>query len=123
MMQDCTRIRTLEGSQTLLNWTRKQSGNSAEESRKEPEKEPTTTPAETLTGKIDENTKLEALLKAYPGLKEELPKINPAFSRLNSPLARVLIPIATIRIMSEKASMPVEELIEKIQKYIDERQG
>lgn len=123
MMQDCTRIRTLEGSQTLLNWTREQSGNSAEESRKEPEKEPTTTPAETLTGKIDENTKLEALLKAYPGLKEELPKINPAFSRLNSPLARVLIPIATIRIMSEKASMPVEELIEKIQKYIDERQG
>lgn len=40
---------------------------------------------------------------------------------LHSPLARVLIPTATIKIMSERSGMKMDELIQKIKRYIEER--
>lgn len=113
MMQDCTRIRKLEGSQTLLQWA-SESGDSANETAAE---------APSVPKKIDENTRLQDLLSAYPGLKEELPKINPAFQMLHSPLAKALIPKATVKIMSERSEMNLDELIEKIQTYVDEKDG
>lgn len=113
MMQDCTRIRKLEGSQTLLQWA-SESGDSVNETPAEASSDPK---------KIDENTRLQDLLNAYPGLKDELPKINPAFQMLHSPLAKALIPKATVKIMSERSEMNLDELIEKIQAYVDEKDG
>lgn len=117
MMQDCTHIRSLEGSQTLLAWA--SGGASAVEEEKPQDNQ--AEPESVFSQEIDEKTKLETLLKAFPGLKEELPNINPAFKRLQSPLARVIIPNANIKMMSERSGMPLEELIEKIKQYVQER--
>lgn len=131
MMQDCTHIRSLEGSQTLLSWSgelerdiEKGEGDSEVQKEKgmdEKEENKSSANSDGISAPLTPDTKLKPLLEKYPDLKEELPKINPAFKMLHSPLARVLIPKATIQIMAERSSMDVGELIEKIEHYIKNR--
>lgn len=97
MMQDCTHIRQLEGEQRLLSWEAK---------KEEPQ----------LT--IGDDTKLKTLLQQYPSLKADLITYNSKFSILNSPMAKVILPIATIKMMSEQSGIPRLELIEKINELI-----
>lgn len=97
MMQDCTHIRQLEGEQRLLSWEAK---------KEEPQ----------LT--IGDDTKLKTLLQQYPSLKADLITYNSKFSILNSPMAKVILPIATIKMMSEQSGIPRLELIEKIKELI-----
>ena len=166
MMQDCTRIRSLEGSRTLLSWDKSnkaadkhnradQEGSTyaspshsaphqeaphpqeshhhhAEEEddednyvscscMKKPANAPTEEPEEEPVTEISEyngDTRLKHLLDVYPWLKAELPQINPAFKMLSSPLARIMIPRATISMMSERSGMPIPELIAAIQARI-----
>ena len=166
MMQDCTRIRSLEGSRTLLSWDKSnkaadkhnradQEGSAyaspshsaphqeaphpqeshhhhAEEEddddnyvscscMKKPANAPTEEPEEEPVTEISEyngDTRLKHLLDVYPWLKAELPQINPAFKMLSSPLARIMIPRATISMMSERSGMPIPELIAAIQARI-----
>ena len=107
MMQDCTHIRKLEGSRTLLTWDEEQQHNSVE------------TSAETHDGEeLTSGTKLKVLLKRYPRLIEDLPTINPKFAMLKTPIAKVMIPVATVKMMSERSDMPLEELIDKLKKLI-----
>jgi len=79
----------------------------------EPEEEPVTEISE-----YNGDTRLKHLLDVYPWLKAELPQINPAFKMLSSPLARIMIPRATISMMSERSGMPIPELIAAIQARI-----
>ena len=165
MMQDCTRIRSLEGSRTLLSWDKSnkaadkynradQEGSAyaapshstphqeapipqeahhhhAEEEddddyvscscMKKPANAPAEEPEEEPVTEISEyngDTRLKHLLDVYPWLKAELPQINPAFKMLSSPLARIMIPRATISMMSERSGMPIPELIAAIQARI-----
>ena len=37
---------------------------------------------------------------------------------LNSPMAKVVLPLATIKMMSEQSGIPQEELIEKIYEFV-----
>ncbi|MDO5715560.1 MAG: PAS domain-containing protein [Tissierellia bacterium] len=122
MMQDCTHIRSLTDSRTLLTWSHE------EENLKNTEKE-IETPLIDQEGKDSEekvleeiqitaDTKLKDLLDRYPYLLDELPKLNENFKMLKSPLARVMIPKATIAIMSERGKMAPEELIQRIQELI-----
>ena len=107
MMQDCTHIRKLEGSRTLLTWDEEQQHNSVE------------TSAETHDGEeLTAGTKLKVLLKRYPRLIDDLPTINPKFAMLKTPIAKVMIPVATVKMMSERSDMPLEELIDKLKKLI-----
>ena len=165
-MQDCTRIRSLEGSRTLLSWdksnkaadkhnradqeasayavpshsTPHQEAPHPQESHhhhaeeeddddnyvscscmKKPANAPTEEPEEEPVTEISEyngDTRLKHLLDVYPWLKAELPQINPAFKMLSSPLARIMIPRATISMMSERSGMPIPELIAAIQARI-----
>ena len=166
MMQDCTRIRSLEGSRTLLSWdksnkaadkhnradqeasayavpshsTPHQEAPHPQESHhhhaeeeddddnyvscscmKKPANAPTEEPEEEPVTEISEyngDTRLKHLLDVYPWLKAELPQINPAFKMLSSPLARIMIPRATISMMSERSGMAIPELIAAIQARI-----
>ena len=68
---------------------------------------------------VTPDTKLTELLAICPQLKEELPKMNPKFKMLNSPLGRVMIPKATVKIMSERSEMDLNVLIESIKKVIE----
>lgn len=129
MMQDCTRIRALEGSRTLLTWSQDTAGATRHTATAEPEPstepEPTQesescgaggcscqhTAPDTEVMELTPETRLSDLLKRYPALKDELPSIHSAFSMLRSPLARIIIPKANVRMMSERSGMPLEELL------------
>lgn len=161
MMQDCTHIRSLEGSQTLLTWSsgKKESGYAAEDStapgsnaadaeslpkadgssKKESAGDKGASPehssengdmanssASTTGAKLfplKSETKLSDLLASYPWLKAELPSINPAFKMLQTPLARIMIPKATVSMMSERSQMPMDELIAAIEAKIKAHDG
>lgn len=141
MMQDCTRIRSLEGSRTLLSWDKsnkaatKQSVDRGEETTSDSsEATQSQTPlaevqteGEVCSGQHHEleltgETRLKDLLEQYSWLKGELPSINPAFKMLSSPLARIMIPKATVRMMSERSGMELQSLIAAIKQRIAEHQ-
>ena len=124
VMQDCTRIRALQGSRTLLNWGGGIKGDVTGEEEKEvgePEEKEEKKQVPDTDGKIEitEDTRLQELLERYPKLKEELPKINSKFKMLNTPLARIMIPKATVKIMSERAEMPLDELIKALKEFVE----
>lgn len=131
MMQDCTRIRSLVGSRTLLTWGDENLPEETEEVKEEVKEEPQVVPEEELSEKkesmssndevlIQRDTRLEDLLHKYPQLKNDLPNINPAFKMLKTPLARVMIPQATIEIMSQRSGMDPDDLAKKINEKIKE---
>ena len=175
MMQDCTRIRSLEGSRTLLSWDK--SNKAASKHGDAPYSAPATTPtpeapsttdkqaedgseyvscscmkgashapkapeapqaeASTSTPAVEASapekaklgteitgaTRLKDLLEQHSWLKAKLPEINPAFKMLSTPLARIMIPKATVAMMSERSGMPLSELIAQLQRVISEHKG
>lgn len=162
MMQDCTRIRSLEGSRTLLSWDKSNKAASKYGDDKPAEAAPTA-PAPTVAEEseyvscscmkgsshapaapevaaaateektescgcsghsadveITASTRLKDLLEHHPWLKGALAEINPAFKMLSSPLARIMIPKATVGMMSERSGMDLQSLIDAIKKRIAE---
>lgn len=161
MMQDCTRIRSLEGSRTLLSWDKSNKAASKHGDDKPAEATPTApapvveeeseyvscscmkgsshTPAapevvpdteekvescgcsgHSADAEITASTRLKDLLEHHPWLKGALAEINPAFKMLSSPLARIMIPKATVGMMSERSGMDLQSLIDAIKKRIAE---
>lgn len=118
MMQDCTHIRAMEGEQRLLTWGEHsgKNDNGLEYGELKTKKVDVDTDLQGL--KLSGDTKLKSLLKKYPDLKDDLINYNSKFSILNSPMAKVILPLATIKMMSEQSGIPQEELIEKIYKLI-----
>lgn len=175
MMQDCTRIRSLEGSRTLLSWDK--SNKAASKHSDAPYSAPATTSAPEAPSTTDKQaedgseyvscscmkgashapkapeaphaeaststpaveasapttaktateitgaTRLKDLLEQHSWLKAKLPEINPAFKMLSTPLARIMIPKATVAMMSERSGMPLTELIAQLQRVISEHKG
>ena len=132
MMQDCSRIRKLEGSRTLLKWSNDTTAASkhdaaysseATKPAEEPvpaESEEKHEPASEVGAlEITPDTRVKDLLSTYPALKQELPKLNKAFSMLNSPLARIIIPKANVRMMSERSGMNLDELIKSLKELTE----
>jgi len=121
MMQDCTHIRALEGSQTLLTWSNGDTSATAEQSH-----DTQTTPAENdedeeatePVTEITPQTRLKDLLKQYPTLKNRLPELNPKFKMLNTPLGKIMMGKANVQMMSERSGIPLDKLIEGIKKLI-----
>ena len=122
MMQDCTKIRSLEGSQTLLNWESTNSTNkTVEEKVEEVNKEETQTEKSNVKidlDKIDGDTYLKDLIKVYPKLKEDMIKISDNFKLLQTPLAAVMLPTVTLKKASERGEVELNTLIEKIKEII-----
>lgn len=67
---------------------------------------------------LTSKTKLKDLLEEYPWLKEEIIKVNDKFKLLHTPLAKVMLGKADLSMMSEKADMDVDVLIEKLKELI-----
>ena len=122
MMQDCTHIRALEGSQTLLTWSNGDTSATAEQSH-----DTQTTPAENdedeeaaePVTEITSQTRLKDLLKQYPTLKNRLPELDPKFKMLNTPLGKIMMGKANVQMMSERSGIPLDKLIEGIKKLIN----
>ena len=123
MMQDCTHIRALEGSQTLLTWSNGDTSETVEQSHntQETRVEDTETEDEETTEPVTEitpQTRLKDLLKQYPTLKSRLPELNPKFKMLNTPLGKIMMGKANVQMMSERSGIPLDKLIEGIKKLI-----
>ena len=131
MMQDCTHIRELEGSRTLLTWdktdfvgnTENGNGNSndkslAQEAAEEVDEEPLTTDADGRFH-IDAKTTLSNLIKQSPEVVDYLISLNPKFEKLKTPMVKVMAKVATIKMIAERGDFNVDELVGKIDAFIN----
>ena len=125
MMQDCTHIRELEGSRTLLTWDKtdfvgdsSKEKSLAQEAAEEVEEEPLTADAD---GKfhIDAKTTLSNLIKQSPDIVEYLISLNPKFEKLKTPMVKVMAKVATIKMIAERGDFDVDDLIGKIDAFIN----
>ena len=125
MMQDCTHIRELEGSRTLLTWDKTdfvgdggKEKSLAQEAAEEVEEEPLTTDA---NGRfhIDAKTTLSNLIKQCPDIVDHLISLNPKFEKLKTPMVKVMDKVATIKMMAERGDFEVDDLISKIDAFIN----
>ena len=129
MMQDCTHIRELEGSRTLLTWDKTDfvgnTGSSngedkslAQEAAEEVEEEPLTADADGCFH-IDAKTTLSNLIKQSPDIVEYLISLNPKFEKLKTPMVKVMAKVATIKMIAERGDFDVNDLIGKIDAFIN----
>ena len=128
MMQDCTHIRELEGSRTLLTWDKTDfvgntdnNGNDkslAQEAAEEVDEEPLTTDADGRFH-IDAKTTLSNLIKQSPDIVEYLISLNPKFEKLKTPMVKVMAKVATIKMIAERGDFDVDDLIGKIDAFIN----
>ena len=141
MMQDCTHIRSLQGSQTLLTWEQQEKGESKETSEDGDKREGSETSEDvgnkesagslgnegnrestgSLTAgkltEITEDTLLKDILEADPNVKTLLFRLSDRFKALNTPLARIMMPKATVKIMSERAEVDLDTLLQELREY------
>ena len=141
MMQDCTHIRSLQGSQTLLTWEQQEKGEIKETSKDEDKREGSETSKDvgnkestgtlgnegnrestgSLTAgkltEITEDTLLKDILEADPNVKTLLFRLSDRFKALNTPLARIMMPKATVKIMSERAEVDLDTLLRELREY------
>lgn len=133
MMQDCTHIRELEGSRTLLTWdktdfvgnaensTGKSNNNDkslAQEAAEEVDEEPLTTDADGRFH-IDAKTTLSNLIKQSPEVVDYLISLNPKFEKLKTPMVKVMAKVATIKMIAERGDFNVDDLVGKIDGFIN----
>lgn len=141
MMQDCTHIRSLQGSQTLLTWEQQEKGEGKETAEDEDKIEDSETSedvgnkenagtfedeenresTESLTAgkltEITEDTLLKDILEADPNVKTLLFRLSDRFKALNTPLARIMLPKATVKMMSERAEVDINTLLRELRGY------
>ena len=67
---------------------------------------------------LSANTRLQDLFKIYPKLRQDLPSMNSAFKMLNSPLARIIVPKATIAMMSERSGISLDDILSMLNELI-----
>ena len=133
MMQDCTHIRSLTDSQTLLTWKKGGEVNGqtvidespAEAHNKGTSGVPDTGSSETphranklTAADITADTLLKDIFEDYPALKDKMAEISPKFKMLKTPLARIMLPKATIKIASERTGVELNTLIAEIKKRL-----
>lgn len=126
MMQDCTHIRSLEGSRTLLTWDgeeKKATQQVQPDCSNEGEGEKSISDAESCSScgefTLDGTTKLKALFDRYPAIKEHMPEISLSFKKLLGPLGRVMIPRVSLQTVSEHHGIPLQQLIGAIRVLIE----
>ena len=125
MMQDCTHIRELEGSRTLLTWDKTEFvGDSskekslAQEAAEEVDEEPLQADADGRFH-IDAKTTLSNLIKQSPDIVDHLISLNPKFEKLKTPMVKVMAKVATIKMIAERGDFDVDDLIGKIDAFIN----
>ena len=125
MMQDCTHIRELEGSRTLLTWDKTEfvgdgvkEKSLAQEAAEEVEEEPLQADADGRFP-IDAKTTLSNLIKQSPDIVDHLISLNPKFEKLKTPMVKVMAKVATIKMIAERGDFDVDDLIGKIDVFIN----
>ena len=106
MMQDVTHIRSLSGSQRLLNW---QSKNAEVEASLDVKADAPNTYG------ITKHTVIGELVKKYPFIKAHMLSLSPKFAKLNNPVIfKTMASIATLEMIAERGGLEVNEVIKSI---------
>lgn len=142
MMQDIGKLRKLKGSRTLLKWGEPEGDEIADDGGQQAGEAGQDTAEAEKSGKAEDNiekdkadkaqsvldpdkfdgdTRLKDILDKWPWIRDDLPVINDNFKMLKTPLARVMIPKATLAMMSERGNMDLDLLISKLQELIREK--
>lgn len=151
MMQDCTHIRELTGSQTLLTWDKGYVGDNSGESSivNVGESQATGSIGATAnsgtqdgigtntvveesddeplatdangTFTVDEKTTLSKLIKQSPEIVDYLISLNPKFEKLKSPMVKIMAKVATIEMIAQRADVDVHDLIRNIDIFINKK--
>lgn len=151
MMQDCTHIRELTGSQTLLTWDKGYVGDDSGESSivNVGESQATGNIGATANSgtqdatsvntvakesddealiidangafKVDEKTTLSKLIKQSPELVDYLISLNPKFEKLKSPMVKIMAKVATVEMIAQRADVDVHDLIRNIDAFINKK--
>lgn len=139
MMQDCTHIRSLEGSQTLLKWATETGVPTELPAESNPDlatlKEATKTDAtEASTSRraegaadtegldISPSTRLQDLLERFPELQKRLTEISPLFAMLRTPFGKLMAKKADIQAMSERSGVNLDRLLLELKRIVSELQ-
>ena len=142
VMQDCTHIRALEGSQTLLKWATDE-GIPTEA----PTEAPTETPSDASPHQptidaddaadsasnneglqydsegqvvITPTTRLMDLLTRFPDLRNRLTEISSLFAMLRTPFGKIMAKKADVQKMSDRSGVPLDKLIAGLQRITRE---
>ena len=118
MMQDCTHIRELTGSQTLLTWAGKEEENASTTTATDDENNDAPTAQADKQIEITSDTRLKDLFEVYPHLKKELAARYPSFKMLNTPLGKLILKKATVRTAAERSGLGEERFIQLIKDCI-----
>ena len=118
MMQDCTHIRELTGSQTLLTWAGKEEENTSTTTATDDENDDAPTAQADKQIEITSDTRLKDLFEVYPHLKKELAARYPSFKMLNTPLGKLILKKATVRTAAERSGLGEERFIQLIKDCI-----
>ncbi|MDY5482252.1 MAG: PAS domain-containing protein [Veillonella caviae] len=151
MMQDCTHIRELTGSQTLLTWDKGYVGDNLGESSivNVGESQETGSIGNTVNSgtqdatsvntvakesdaealiidangafKVDKKTTLSKLIKQSPELVDYLISLDPKFEKLKSPMVKIMAKVATIEMIAQRADVNVHDLIRNIDAFINKK--
>ena len=142
MMQDCTHIRSLKGSRTLLKWA-DETGVPAEApstqspaapAAQEPVR-PVVTPHVQLQTEVETpaagispesitaQTRLADLLEQYPDLKQRLTEISPLFAMLRTPFGKIMAAKADVQKMSDRSGVKLERLLSELKRIVGELAG
>lgn len=151
MMQDCTHIRELTGSQTLLTWNKGYVGDNSGESSivnvgdsqaagdigatansgtqdgigiNTVVEESDDEPLATDvngTFTVDEKTTLSKLIKQSPEIVDYLISLNPKFEKLKSPMVKIMAKVATVEMIAQRADVDVHDLIRNIDGFINKK--
>lgn len=151
MMQDCTHIRELTGSQTLLTWDKGYVGDDSGESSIVNVGESLATGNIGATANsgtqdatsvntvakesddealiidangaftVDEKTTLSKLIKQSPELVDYLISLNPKFEKLKSPMVKIMAKVATVEMIAQRADVDVHDLIRNIDAFINKK--
>lgn len=151
MMQDCTHIRELTGSQILLTWDKGYVGDDSGESSivNVGESQATgnigatansgtqdATSVNTVAKEsddealiidangaftVDEKTTLSKLIKQSPELVDYLISLNPKFEKLKSPMVKIMAKVATVEMIAQRADVDVHDLIRNIDAFINKK--
>ncbi|MCD4713047.1 MAG: PAS domain-containing protein [Clostridiales bacterium] len=118
MMQDATHVRSLEGSNRLLNWD----DEAAEEQQTPSTSEDPTLDYTRQVGdmKLSGDTKLQDILDVYPSIKPFLINFNPKFKNLkNDMLFKMMSKIADLNGISKRGQVSLKSLIDGIADEIE----
>ena len=142
MMQDCTHIRSLKGSRTLLKWAddganrllgsrsggrlcrrslSRHAGLVCPHVQLQTEVEP---PAAGISPEsITAQTRLADLLEQYPDLKQRLTEISPLFAMLRTPFGKIMAAKADVQKMSDRSGVKLERLLSELKRIVGELAG